>query len=383
MPRQITILGSTGSIGVSTLDVIQRNSEKFQVFALTANKNIELLVQQCSQFSPQYVVIADATLRKVLVQQLDRINFSGTVLTGVQGLVDVVSHANVDSVMAAIVGAAGLEPTLAAAKAGKRILLANKEVLVMAGDIFMHAVRENNATLLPVDSEHNAIFQCFKPEGVNRIILTASGGPFRNTPMEELATVTPKQACAHPNWDMGRKISVDSATMMNKALELIEAHYLFDLPADKIDVVIHPQSIAHSFVEYADGSILAQMGNPDMRTPIANALAYPERIPSGVPFLDLAGKNLHFESLDETRFPAITLAYQAIKIGGTAATIINAANEVAVEAFLNGKIKFTDIYTTVNDIMRNSTIQVVDSLASIISADKAAREQTLALINKQ
>jgi 1-deoxy-D-xylulose-5-phosphate reductoisomerase len=381
MSQNITILGSTGSIGVRTLEVIQQHPTDFNIFALTANSNIELLVKQAQDFKPDVIVIANALLQDDLHAALEKINFKGTVLIGEQGLVEVAQQQSVDSVMAAIVGAAGLAPTLAAAKAGKRIMLANKEALVMAGELFMQTVHDNNAELLPVDSEHNAIFQCFKSAGVRKIILTASGGPFRQTPLVDLCEVTPEQACAHPNWVMGRKISVDSATMMNKALEVIEAHYLFDMPARQIDVVIHPQSIVHSCVEYLDGSILAQMGPSDMRIPIAYALGYPSRMASGVDFLSLAGLSLQFEVLDNVRFPAVDLAYQAIEQGGTAATVINAANETAVAAFLEGKIKFTDITKMVKSVFESSILNTADSLTAILKADQWARDQIVNIIN--
>jgi len=373
MKKKISILGSTGSIGVSTLDVLTRHVDKFDVFALSANRNIDCLVEQCQQFNPSYVVLADASLADTLKLKLDQIQFAGELLLGTEGLVKIAAHPEVDMVMAAIVGGSGLLPTLAAAQAGKQILLANKESLVMSGKLFMDTVKQSKATVIPIDSEHNAIFQCFPRQGqrgLSKIILTASGGPFRLTPLENLEAVTPEQACAHPKWKMGRKISVDSATMMNKALEIIEAHYLFDIPPSKIEVLLHPQSIVHSMVEYEDGSVLAQMGNPDMRTPIAYGLGYPERIESGVPRLNLAGENLNFEKLDEVRFPAIKLAYKALELGGTAATIINAANEGAVQAFLAGSLKFTDIYRLIDETLAMSEISPADTLEEILAADK-------------
>ena len=343
--QQVTILGSTGSIGISTLDVLQRHPEKYQVYALAANKSVDALFEQCLQFQPAVAVMLCPDSAENLKNKLDDADVAIEVQSGMQALERISSTEQTNIVVAAIVGAAGLLPTLAAAKTGKRILLANKEALVMSGALLMREVQANNAVLLPVDSEHNAIWQCmpvgenqqyqFDNKGIRRIILTASGGPFRDWDITDLEAVTPEQAVAHPNWSMGQKISVDSATMMNKGLEVIEAHWLFGMPSDKIEVVLHRQSIIHSMVDYIDGSVLAQLGNPDMRTPIANALAWPERIDSGVEPLDLvkAGR-LDFATADFERFPCLALAYQALNTGGTSTAILNAANEVAVEAFL-------------------------------------------------
>lgn len=359
--QQITILGSTGSIGVSSLDVIARHPDKFRVFALTGYSRIEVLAEQCQRFVPAFAVVPNAEA----ASQLSALVPTQTrVLCGVEGLIEVASHSDTDTVVAAIVGAAGLLPTIAAAEAGKKILLANKEALVMAGALFLDAVKRGGATLLPLDSEHNAIFQCLPSgftgvsgaglfgTGVSKLVLSASGGPFRTTPIEQLMTVSPDQACAHPNWSMGRKISVDSATMMNKGLELIEACWLFNVAAADVDIVIHPQSIVHSLVEYVDGSVLAQLGNPDMRTPIAHALAWPERITSGVARLNLTElAALEFEPPDTERFPALTLARQAGESMGDAPTALNAANEVAVAAFLAEQIRFPRIAAVVAEVM--------------------------------
>ncbi len=394
--QSITLLGSTGSIGVNTLDVIARHSDRYKVFALTANKNIDLLEQQCKQWQPVYAVMADEKNAQILEQRLHRAGLSVSVLSGQSGLVDVACDAATDCVVAAIVGAAGLVPTLAAAKAAKRILLANKESLVMSGQLFMDTVQSNQAQLLPVDSEHNAIFQCLPDrcndgvldkynKGVKRLLLTASGGPFRTLSLDKLHSVTPEQAIAHPNWEMGRKISVDSATMMNKGLELIEAHWLFGVALENIEVVIHPQSIIHSMVSYNDGSVLAQLGNPDMRTPIANALAWPERIESGVEPLDIfTVAQLDFEHPDLTRFPCLALCFAAIKTGGSASIVLNAANEVAVDAFLNGQIRFTDIATVVDETLSRASISTeVDTLALILDADKKARDIARATVSSR
>ncbi len=386
MKQSITILGSTGSIGVSTLDVIARHPEKYKIFALTANNNVDLLEQQCIQYQPLFAVIVDESKAEQLEQRLFSRGLSTNVLHGKTALEEVASDIAVDCVVAAIVGAAGLLPTLAAAGTGKRILLANKEALVMSGQLFMDSVAHNQAKLLPVDSEHNAIFQCLpdscdnnilskQDKGVQKLLLTASGGPFRTCSLEAMATVTPEQAVAHPNWSMGKKISVDSATMMNKGLELIEAYWLFGIEIENIEVVIHPQSIIHSMVSYNDGSVLAQLGNPDMRTPIANALAWPDRIESGVAPLDIfAVGKLEFEQPDLARFPCLRLCYEAIKTGGSATIVLNAANEIAVAAFLNSRIAFTSIAKVVEETLTDSTIITdISSLASILSADKAAR----------
>ena len=378
----ITVLGSTGSIGQNTLDVVARHPDRYRVVALTANRSVEKLFQQCSLFKPEYAVLANESSASELERLLKNSGLDTRVLSGVEGLVEVASLSQVHSVMAAIVGAAGLLPTLAAAKAGKRVLLANKEALVVAGSLFMDAVIEGDAELLPIDSEHNALFQCMpdagfqslNQAGINRILLTASGGPFRTLPIEQLETVTPEQACAHPNWEMGRKISVDSATMMNKGLEVIEACWLFKAKADDIQVVIHPQSIIHSMVSYTDGSVLAQLGNPDMRTPIAHALAWPERIESGVEPLDLfAMADLQFESPDLQRFPCLGLAYDAIRAGGTAPAILNAANEIAVDAFLDGRLKFNEIARLNERVLNQLDSVSATDLESVLAVDREAR----------
>ena len=380
--KGITILGSTGSIGVSTLDVISQHPDEFELIALTANKDVANLRRQCLRYRPRYAVMADANsagiLRRYLGVELPEIS----VLAGIEGLEEVAVANETDYVMAAIVGAAGLMPTLAAAKAGKRVLLANKEALVMSGKIFMDAVKEHGAVLLPIDSEHNAIYQCMPADyrdglsraGVSRILLTASGGPFRDYPLDRLPEVTPDEACAHPNWNMGRKISVDSATMMNKGLEVIEACWLFDTGPDRIQVVLHPQSIIHSLVEYVDGSVLAQLGNPDMRTPIAHALAWPGRMASGVKPLDLFQiARLDFTQPDLDRFPCLRLAFAAVETGGTATAVLNAANEVAVEAFLQGQIRFTDIPVVVESALDGVPPSPAEALDSILRADQLAR----------
>jgi 1-deoxy-D-xylulose-5-phosphate reductoisomerase len=380
--QNITVLGSTGSIGVSTLDVIARHPERFRVIALTANSQIDKLFQQCQQFEPEYAVLLDADAAQILRQKMLGHGLATQVLHGVEALELVSSLPQVDSVMAAIVGAAGLRPSMAAARAGKRILLANKETLVMSGQIFMDAVRDHGAQLLPIDSEHNAIFQSLPRDfgrgleqvGVTRILLTASGGPFRTRALAELEQVTPEQACAHPNWSMGRKISVDSASMMNKGLEVIEAHWLFSASAEQIQVVVHPQSVIHSLVEYADGSVLAQLGNPDMRTPIAYALGFPERIQAGVSALDLFRiARLDFEAPDFARFRCLDLAYQALRTGGTTPAILNAANEVAVAAFLAGKLPFLSIPAVIERTLEQLTSIPMRSLEDAQNADAAAR----------
>jgi 1-deoxy-D-xylulose-5-phosphate reductoisomerase len=379
----VTILGSTGTIGVNTLDVIARNRERFRVVALTANKDAERLAQQCREWAPDYAVMVDADAAERLRGILAGVNRDIEVLSGVEGLRRVATLPETAHVMAGIVGAAGLLPTLAAAQAGKRVLLANKEALVMSGKLLMDAVRDGAAELLPIDSEHNAIFQCMPRDlsrgletvGVRRILLTASGGPFRTRSAEGLHDVTPDEACAHPNWVMGRKISVDSATMMNKGLEVIEACWLFDTTPERVDVLIHPQSIIHSMVEYLDGSVLAQMGNPDMRTPIAHALCWPERMASGVETLDLvAAGPLAFEPADLERFPCLRLGYEAVRIGGTATAILNAANEVAVGAFLDGCGRFTDIPKVIESTLSAQTPHAIDSLETVLRDDAAARE---------
>ncbi len=383
---QLTILGSTGSIGVSTLDVVARHPERYRVIALTAQSQDNILFEQCTRFSPRYAVLLDETAAARLQQRIALTDLGTEVLCGVAALERVASLPEVDTVMAAIVGAAGLRPTLAAAYAGKKILLANKEALVMAGQVFMDAVNNNNATLLPIDSEHNAIFQALPynysrhhagslaASGVSKILLTASGGPFLKTAMSALQSVTPEEACAHPNWVMGRKISVDSATMINKGLEVIEAHWLFNAPADLIQVVVHPQSVVHSLVQYVDGSVLAQLGNPDMRTPIAHALAYPERIEAGVEPLDLLKVGaLDFVAPDLTRFPCLALAYEALRAGGTLPAVLNAANEVAVVAFLSKKIPFLAISSLIDDVLTNSTVESIGTLEDVFRADEGAR----------
>lgn len=388
--KGITILGATGSIGVSTLDVLRRHPADYRVIALTANRDVDRLLEQCREFSPQYAVMADASAAERLEGQLRDEGLQVDVLAGNEGLERVAALPQTDYVMAAIVGAAGLLPTLSAARAGKRVLLANKEALVMSGHLFMQAVRENGAELLPIDSEHNAIFQCmprdYRPgmdaKGVRRILLTGSGGPFRDTPVEQLAGVTPEQAIAHPNWSMGRKISVDSATMMNKGLELIEACWLFDVGPDKIEIVVHKESVIHSMVDYLDGSVLAQLGNPDMRTPIAHALAWPQRIDSGVDALDMFSVGqLNFERPDMQRFPCLRLADEAIRAGGTASTILNAANEIAVEAFLQGQLAFTGIAQVIESCMQSISVAEADSIETILAADAHAREIAMACIN--
>jgi 1-deoxy-D-xylulose-5-phosphate reductoisomerase len=378
--RRITILGATGSIGESTLDVVARHPDRFSVFALTARHSHERMLAQCLAHQPAYAVLTDraaaATLRAALAARGCRTE----VLEGPHAASEVASASEADLVMAAIVGAAGLEPTLAAARAGKTLLLANKEAIVMAGPVFLAAVREGGATVLPIDSEHNAVFQCLpaggRRDGVRRIVLTASGGPFRSMHAERMVDVTPEQAVAHPNWSMGRKISVDSATMMNKGLELIEAHFLFDMPAERLDVVIHPQSIVHSMVEYVDGSILAQLGNPDMRTPIAHALAFPARIDSGVSMLDLAAHGrLDFERPDPARFPCLRLAREALSAGAAAPCVLNAANEVSVEAFLDRRIRFTDI-ARINETVLAAlgAARAPSDTAEVLALDARARE---------
>jgi 1-deoxy-D-xylulose-5-phosphate reductoisomerase len=385
--KNICILGSTGSIGVSTLDVVRINRDRYDISVLTAQTNVQRLFEQCVEFQPDYAVMGSEVLAKELMSKLKSSGCAHTqVLFGTTALEEVSQRSDVDFVVAAIVGAAGLLPTLAAAKAGKRILLANKEALVVSGTLLMQAIEEHGAEVLPLDSEHNAIFQCMPAgykagetgEGVRKIILTASGGPFLNDDVAALKAVTPEQACAHPNWSMGKKISVDSATMMNKGLELIEASYLFNLSADKIDVLIHPQSIIHSMVDYMDGSVLAQLGNPDMRTPIAHALAWPIRIDSGVSALDLIRNNtLTFAEPCVEKFPCLKLAYTALKAEGTAPAILNAANEVAVELFLTKKIPFTDIPSLVEEVLETMEIAKVDSIEGVLEVDKEARSMAL------
>ena len=380
--RHISLLGATGSIGDSTLDVVARHPDRFALDAVAAHRQWRKLAAICHRFRPRYAALLDFEAAATLERELAGAALPTRVLAGVDALCEVAALPGVDTVVAAIVGAAGLRPSLAAAAAGKRILLANKEALVIGGAPFMAAARAGGAVLLPLDSEHNAIFQCLPAgyagdpvrAGVRRILLTASGGPFRNRSVEELVRVTPDEACAHPNWVMGRKISVDSATMMNKGLEVIEAHWLFGVPPEAIEVVVHPQSVVHSLVEYVDGSVLAQLGHPDMRTPIAQALAYPERVDAGVPALDLARAGaLVFEAPDLIRFPCLALAYDALATGGTAPAILNAANEVAVTAFLHGRIRFTDIAAGCADVLAAVAHGPVDTLEDALAADAAAR----------
>jgi 1-deoxy-D-xylulose-5-phosphate reductoisomerase len=379
---KLTVLGATGSIGVSTLDVVARHPDRFEVVALTGHNQVELLAAQCRQFRPAYAVVGSATAAQQLAGLLRDAGVRSEVLYGADALVKVASLPEVDAVMAAIVGAAGLSPALAAARAGKRLLLANKEALVMAGAVFMVEVRRAGALLLPIDSEHNAVFQSMPYDysgdmtrgGVRRILLTASGGPFRTASLEVLTRVTPEQAVAHPNWVMGRKISVDSATMMNKGLEVIEAHWLFNAPAARIEVVIHPQSVIHSLVDYEDGSVLAQLGNPDMRTPIAHALAWPQRIDSGVAPLDLfAIGQLNFERPDLVRFPCLDLAYRALRAEGNAAAVLNAANEVAVAAFLERRLPFLGIAELIAATLDAVPQAALPDLAAVLEADRQGR----------
>jgi 1-deoxy-D-xylulose-5-phosphate reductoisomerase len=381
--RHITILGSTGSIGVNTLDVVARHPDRFRVTALTANTSAREMLEQCKRFQPRYAVLLEEASADWLRVEVRAAGLGTEVLWGVASLEKVASLPEVDIVMAAIVGAAGIRPTFAAAAAGKHVLLANKETMVMAGRIFMDVVKQNGATLLPIDSEHNAIFQSLPQHfngnlgvvGVRRILLTASGGPFRKTPLSSLQAVTPGQACAHPNWVMGQKISVDSATMMNKGLEVIEAHWLFEADPAQIQVVIHPQSIIHSMVEYIDGSVLAQLGNPDMRTPIAHALGFPDRIETAVTPLDMfkVGR-LDFEAPDFERFPCLGLAYRALESGGNMPAVLNAANEVAVESFLKSRMPFTAIPEMINDVMQVVGHKDIGTLSDVLAADAVARE---------
>jgi len=387
--RTVTVLGSTGSIGVSTLDVIARHPDRFSLHALAARRSIDGLFRQCRKFRPTFAVMEVEEAAAELERRLREAGIETRVLAGEDGLGKVASDPVVDVVMAAIVGAAGLQPTLAAVEAGKTVLLANKESLVMAGGLFMRAVREHEAVLLPIDSEHNAIFQCLpvgedgvpRKPGIVRVLLTASGGPFRTWSAGDMVSATPEQACAHPNWSMGRKISVDSATLMNKGLELIEARWLFDLPDTAVDVVVHPQSIVHSMVQYVDGSVLAQMGNPDMRTPIAYGLAWPERIGSGVADLDVVGAaKLEFEAPDPVRFPCLRLAREAARSGGLAAAALNAANEEAVGAFLDGEIGFPRIAQVIETVLSRVEGAEPESLAAVKQADRLARRQARAAI---
>ena len=382
--QSVTVLGATGSIGKSTLDVIARHPERYRVYALTAHTSKEALLDQCKAHSPRFAVLDDVADAQWLQQALRQAGSNTVALAGEDALCEVAQAPEVDTVMAAIVGAAGLLPSLAAAEAGKRVLLANKEALVMSGALFMDAVARSGATLLPIDSEHNAIYQCLPSEhrgglakhGVRQLLLTASGGPFRGWSAADIANVTPEQACAHPNWSMGRKISVDSATLMNKGLELIEACWLFDATPEQIQVVVHPQSVIHSMAAYNDGSVIAQLGNPDMSTPIAYGLAWPERIDAGVETLDLFQvARLDFEAPDETRFPCLRLAREAMQAGGAAPAVLNAANEVAVEAFLAGNIAFGAIPDVVAKVMALPYPGQADSLERVLAADRWAREQ--------
>jgi 1-deoxy-D-xylulose-5-phosphate reductoisomerase len=388
--RRITVLGSTGSVGVSTLDVVSRHPDRFEVAALSARNQVGTLLAQCRAFRPRIAVMLDPGAAQELDRRVKAEGLDCEVHSGIEALEQIAGLADTDVVMAAIVGIAGLRPALAAARAGKSILLANKESLVSAGPVFMDAVRASGATLLPIDSEHNAIFQALPRDyarrpvdaGVRRIVLTASGGPFRMRPLRELDSVTPDQACAHPNWVMGRKISVDSATMMNKGLEVIEAHWLFNVEPAAIEVIIHPESVIHSLVEYVDGSVLAQLGNPDMRTPIAYALGFPQRIGAGVEYLDLARIGaLHFEEPDPVRFPCLRLAYAALRAGGSAPTVLNAVNEVAVAQFLAGALGFRQIPALIEDVLSASSVRPMTTLDDVLAADLAARERAQRWLN--
>ena len=385
----VTVLGSTGSVGENTLDVISRNPGRYRVTALTANRNVERLAEQCVRFDAELAVIADPALENELYSTLKAFGASAEVMSGQAGLIAAAGLPEVDIVMAAIVGAAGLRPTLQAAETGKKVLLANKESLVIAGEVFVTTARINGARVLPVDSEHNAIFQAMptgfeeglEQAGVEKIILTASGGPFLNMPATQLSLVTPAQACKHPNWDMGRKISVDSATLMNKGLELIEARWLFNARPDQLEVLIHPQSIVHSMVAYRDGSVLAQLGTPDMRTPIAHALAWPERIEAGVERLNLAQESdLSFHPPDFERFPCLGLAFEAMRAGESAPVTLNAANEIAVEAFLDERIAFDRISPLVNEVMQSLEVSGINNLDDVLMHDKLARSKALELV---
>ena len=390
MTQSLTILGSTGSIGTSTLDVVARHPERFRIFALSGHSQTAKLAEQCLAFRPQYAVTANEAQAAELRAQLAAAGCQTEVLHGEQALCDIAAAPETDGVMAAIVGAAGLPPTLAAARAGKTIYLANKETLVVSGSLFMQTAAQSGARILPVDSEHNAIYQALPPEkgylkhnGVQSIILTASGGPFLHTDLADFPAITPEQAVKHPNWQMGRKISVDSATMMNKGLELIEAHWLFNCPPEKLETVIHPQSVVHSMVRYADGSVLAQMGTPDMRTPIAYCLGLPERIASGVPPLDFAALSaLTFETPDYRRFPCLELAYQAMQAGGGVPCVLNAANEIAVAAFLANRIRFTDIAHTVRHCLEQDFSGSHHSLEGLLDLDAAARRAAEAFVQQ-
>ncbi|MDB5812620.1 MAG: 1-deoxy-D-xylulose 5-phosphate reductoisomerase [Betaproteobacteria bacterium] len=391
-PRRLAILGSTGSIGVSTLDVVARHPDRFQIVALSAHRQVDALVRQCAAFKPRYAVIGSAADAKILAAKVNQAGLAVEVLHGEQALETIASLPEVDTVMAAIVGIAGLRASYAAVSAGKRVLLANKEALVTAGPVFMAAVQANGATLLPIDSEHNAVFQALPrsfagdltASGVRKIVLTASGGPFRDLPLDRLHNVTPDQACAHPNWVMGRKISVDSATMMNKGLEVIEASWLFNAEESRIKVVIHPESVIHSLVEYVDGSLLAQLGNPDMRTPIAYALGFPDRIEAGVESLDLAAlSRLNFSEPDVARFPCLELARVALRQGASAPTVLNAANEVAVAAFLASQLGFNKISELIEHALANVPLTPLNTIEDVFAADRAARECSQAFLARK
>ncbi|MBC8520092.1 MAG: 1-deoxy-D-xylulose-5-phosphate reductoisomerase [Gammaproteobacteria bacterium] len=388
----VTVLGATGSIGRSTLDVISRHPDKYRVVALTAHKQINLLAEQCGEFHPEFAVVTEADSAEKLSGLLSEISPETEVLSGIEGMERVASESSVDQVMAAIVGAAGLHPTMAAVRAGKRVLLANKESMVMTGHLFMDEVEACGAQLLPIDSEHNAIFQCLPQDaalgkfshGVEKILLTGSGGPFRNRATDTLSTVTPEEAIAHPNWSMGKKISVDSATMMNKGLEFIEACWLFGATPDQIQVVIHPESIIHSMVQYSDGSVLAQMGNPDMRTPIAHALGWPQRVGSGVEHLDLFEvAELNFEKPDFGRYPCLRLSIDAMRRGGSATTVLNASNEIAVEAFLNGQIGYMEIADVIEETLSMVAVEEVTDLDLVLAKDSESRTVATAQIDKR
>ena len=390
--QNVTILGATGTIGMHTLDVISQHPDRFKVFAITANTNTNDLFKLCIQYSPRYAVMLDAEKAALLQEKLVDAGSKTIVLSGAEALNMVSSHDDVHIVMAAIVGAAGLQPAIAAANTGKRILLANKETLVMAGSLFMQAVSKGGATLLPIDSEHNAIFQVMPSKrsadlaenGVKRVLLTASGGPFRNSSTDDLKAVTRAQALNHPNWVMGPKITIDSATLMNKGLEVIEAHWLFNAAPEQIEVVVHPQSVIHSMVEYIDGSVLAQLGNPDMRTPIAYGLGFPDRLASGVSSLDLIKTaRLDFLAPDMNRFPCLRLAYEALKLGGTAPTILNAANEVAVEAFLAEQIGFMDIPALIEEVLTGANIEEAQSIEQLVTVDALTRQTAKAWLTRQ
>ncbi|MFT7259069.1 MAG: 1-deoxy-D-xylulose-5-phosphate reductoisomerase [Glaciecola sp.] len=390
--RTITVLGATGSIGQNTINVICRHPDKFRTFAITGHTNLEALVQLAVQCSPRYIVLSDPDSYAAFSNLLKQENCNSEVLVGAQALENVCSAPEVDTVMSAIVGAAGLLPTLAAVRAGKRVLLANKESLVMTGELFMNAVREHQAELLPIDSEHNAIFQCLphdfeygnlEKSGIAKILLTGSGGPFRTLDNESFDTITPDQACAHPTWTMGRKISVDSASMMNKGLEFIEAKWLFGLHENDIEVVLHPQSTIHSMVQYVDGSVIAQLGNPDMRTPIAHGLSFPDRITSGVKAVDFSSlTDFSFSKPDKSRYPNLYLAIEACKQGQAATTAINAANEVAVDAFLNGHIKFTDIARVNEQVLQKTDFIELTSIVHVIEHDAEARILAQEIVRK-